>query len=126
MVQFRKRKTKRGRPPTLTAEDRVRQRIYFSSYVNARNRGIEHTITRRDIPLPQICKYLGIRLDYRSASERGRLRIYNAPSIDRIDPTRGYVPGNIQIISDLANRMKQDASVEQLIAFALGILRLHT
>ena len=102
-----------------------RNRLWMSSYVSSRARGIEHTIKPSDIILPSVCKYLGIKLDYRLASERGRLRSWNAPSIDRIDPARGYVPGNVQVISDLANRMKSDATVEQLIAFAEGILRVH-
>lgn len=102
-----------------------RKRMWHSSYANARVKGIPHTITPADIPLPRTCKYLGIALDYRRADERGRLRSFDAPSIDRIDPSLGYVPGNIQVISDLANRMKQDATVPQLLAFAEGVLRVH-
>ena len=41
-----------------------------------------------------------------------------SPSLDRIDPTRGYVHDNIQIISNLANRMKNNASDEQLLRFS--------
>jgi len=100
--------------------------MHQSSSINARAKGIEHAIVPADIPLPEICAYLGIRIDYRRVAERGRLRSFDAPSIDRIDPSRGYVVGNIQVISDLANRMKQDASVEQLLAFAEGVFRIHT
>lgn len=102
-----------------------RKRMYCSSRLNARRKGLPHTIQPEDIPLPKVCKYLGITIDYRRASERGRLRSFDAPSIDRIDPAIGYVPGNIQVISDLANRMKSDATVEQLVAFAEGVLRVH-
>jgi hypothetical protein len=102
-----------------------RLRIWASSCNNARRRGIEHTINQHDVPLPKVCKYLGVRIDYRCAAERGGLRSPYAPSIDRIDPSRGYVPDNIQVISDLANRMKSNANVEQLIAFARGVLRVH-
>ena len=102
-----------------------RKRMQLSSMSNSRVRGTEHTIKWTDIPLPKFCKYLGIRLDYRRAGERGSLRSQDAPSIDRIDPSRGYVPGNVQVISDLANRMKQDATIKQLLAFAEGVIRVH-
>ena len=41
-----------------------------------------------------------------------------SPSLDRINPTMGYVPGNIQVISNLANRMKNNAGDEQLLRFS--------
>ena len=102
-----------------------RQRLFVSSQHNARNRGVEHTISVEDIKLPKVCKYLGITIDYSRSSEKGRLRAADSPSIDRIDPSRGYVPGNIQIISFLANQMKSNATIEQLLAFAEGVLRVH-
>jgi len=56
---------------------------------------------------------------------QGQGRIKTNPSLDRIDPTKGYVPGNVQVISDLANRMKQNASVEELLLFAKGVMNQH-
>lgn len=38
----------------------------------------------------------------------------HAPSLDRIDPKRGYVPGNVVVISRMANTIKQDASLGQI------------
>lgn len=100
-------------------------RLWASSQNNARKKGVEHTIQISDIPKPVVCKYLGIKLLYSRTAESGRLRHPYAPSIDRIDSSRGYVPGNIQVISDLANRMKQNATITQLVAFAEGVLRVH-
>jgi hypothetical protein len=38
----------------------------------------------------------------------------NSPSIDRIDPARGYIKENIWVISHRANQIKSDASHEEL------------
>jgi hypothetical protein len=47
----------------------------------------------------------------------------DAPSLDKIDPKLGYVPGNIQVISHKANAMKWDATREELRAFAKWVLK---
>jgi len=37
-----------------------------------------------------------------------------APSLDKIIPNKGYIRGNIVVISDIVNRLKSDASIEDL------------
>ena len=46
-----------------------------------------------------------------------------SPSIDKINPALGYVRGNIQVLSVLANCMKRDASPEELNKFADWVKR---
>lgn len=46
-----------------------------------------------------------------------------SPALDRFDPAKGYVKGNVVYISARANRIKYDASVEELkkvLAFVEG------
>ena len=50
---------------------------------------------------------------------------WSSPSIDRIDSSKGYTPDNIQIICTLANRMKNDATLEQLRRFSKYYADLH-
>jgi len=42
----------------------------------------------------------------------------DSPTLDRIDPNKGYVKGNIQVLSHLANMMKSNATAEELHLFA--------
>ena len=65
------------------------------------------------VEYPKVCPVLGIELDWGMNGKQP-----NSPSLDRIDPTKGYIPGNVMMISDLANKMKQNATSEQLKQFS--------
>lgn len=79
---------------------------------NARKRGQEFTITAADIlPLPTHCPVLGIKLNY---SGKGKKDRSNWPSVDRRDSNIGYLPGNVTVMSYRANRIKGDATVEEI------------
>ena len=45
-----------------------------------------------------------------------------SPSLDRIDNSKGYLPDNIQVISDMANKMKTNSTIQQQIKYARWIL----
>lgn len=94
-------------------------RLHTAKY-NAQSRGMEFSLNRGDVVWPTHCPLLGIELVYSSFNTSND----NSPSLDRIDSSKGYIPGNVWVISNKANRMKNDGSKEELVKFAKSIL-LH-
>lgn len=80
--------------------------MYHNAYRRAKELQIPFDITYKDIHIPDCCPVLGFKLtsDNRETN----------PSLDRIVPELGYVVGNVQVISMRANRLKSDASIEEL------------
>lgn len=106
---------------TSWQKDNVNSRLYSIAKSRAKKRGIEFNITKEDIFIPTHCPILGIELQMNQGSGAGGKK--NSYSLDRIDPTKGYIKGNIQVISNLANTMKSYANPEELIAFAEWVLK---
>ena len=60
------------------------------------------------------CPILGMPLEWSCQRNVGRIVLDGSPSLDRIDPTKGYVKGNVWIISYRANLIKSNATHEEL------------
>lgn len=101
-------------------EDNKEKYILRGIKSRAKRLGVAFDLDLEDIQGTKVCPVLGIEL------ERGGLFTKdNSPSVDRIDPTKGYTKDNIQIISDKANRMKNNASAEELERFAQWVLNKY-
>lgn len=79
----------------------------------AKRKGFEHNITIEDIIIPKNCPLLGIPLFAGKESV-----CPNSPTLDRIDSSKGYVKGNVWVISYKANTIKSNATLEELEAIA--------
>ena len=100
-----------NRVKSQTPEWKMRQR----AKQRCKKSGREFNIKVSDIVIPDKCPILGIEINMNS----GKSGAYkNSPSLDRIDNSKGYLPDNIQVISQAANAMKHDASWEELKLFA--------
>lgn len=103
--------------------------LFWTAKTRARKRDLEFTIQFEDIVIPKFCPVLGIELVFdpgrlgHEGRNGGGAPSPNAPSVDRIDPTKGYIPGNVRVISWRANSLKKDASRQELIALAADAIR---
>lgn len=77
--------------------------------MRARRDGVPFDLKKEDIIIPNICPVLGIPLKVGTRKEHD-----NAPSLDKKIPKLGYVKGNVRVISYRANRIKNDATIEEL------------
>jgi hypothetical protein len=86
--------------------------ILLSAKARAKKNGLEFNLERGDFEVPAVCPALGIPLFW---GERTYMaKNHNAPSLDRLDPTKGYVKGNVRVISNRANFIKTNATAEEL------------
>lgn len=105
--------------PWLTRRTRRPEAYLFNiAKQRSKRKNIEFSITVEDLKMPETCPLLGIKLD----SYSGNIDVH--PSIDRIDPTKGYIKGNVWIISHKANRVKSDATAEELIKIGMALKEL--
>lgn len=112
----------------LRREDPVKSRAraaYSDAKKRAERNGMAFSLAARDVlQLMQgavVCPYLGWLLTFEQGPKARTLA-----SLDRIDSAKGYVQGNIQVVSYLANLMKSHATDEELTMFAQGVLARHT
>lgn len=96
--------------------------VYWGIKRRCKLKNIPFNITYDDCLAPEYCPVLGIPLSRNVGKNKPS---GNSPSVDRIDPLKGYVKGNAQVISQRANIMKNDASVEELQRFAQWVLKVY-
>lgn len=85
--------------------------LVWISRARAKKKDIEHTITDSDVIIPDVCPVLNIPIKPTDGSVSS-----SSPTLDRVDPSKGYVPGNVAVISHRANQIKSDSSIEDIRA----------
>jgi hypothetical protein len=79
----------------------------------ARTRGIEFTIVQADVVIPENCPCCSRKLQMRTG-EFKQGASPESPSLDRFDPSKGYVPGNVEVICWRCNELKRNATPQEL------------
>lgn len=91
------------------------RKLYYLSKRRAKKNGLLFNLEVQDIVVPDRCPVLGIELRIGGS---GQGFSDNSPTLDRIDNTKGYVKDNVAVISWRANRIKCDATYEEIEAVA--------
>jgi hypothetical protein len=93
------------------AKQRLTYKIYCRAKSRAKKKGLEFTIKESDILIPELCPIFKVPMVGKYA-----------PSLDRIDSALGYTPDNIQVISNRANVLKNNASIEEIKELLIWML----
>lgn len=119
--------TRRKKRPEYHREWRAKnmaRSLLYSAKNRARTAGVPCTITVEDIeavwPADGRCPALGVELVI-GRDTMGPC----SPTLDRIVPSLGYVPGNIAVISFRANTIKADATTVEVLAVGEWMNRMH-
>lgn len=97
------------------AKNNPEKRLLVVAKARAKKNNIPFNIEQSDIIIPEFCPLLGIRLENCAGKlKRGEKIPDSCPSLDRLVPNLGYTKGNVWVISLRANKLKNDASLEEL------------
>lgn len=94
-----------------------------SAKTRANKANLPFNLEVEDIIIPEYCPILDIKLERKEYGKGGSFQP-NSPSLDKIIPSKGYVKGNVMVISMKANIMKCNASIEELIKFSENMIKL--
>lgn len=83
----------------------------------AKRLGVPFDLDYDDVKAPAVCPVLGIPLVRNHQGSKVGPNA-NSPTVDRLIPEKGYVKGNIAVISHKANAIKQDATADEVFAVA--------
>jgi|ERR1035437_5967994 hypothetical protein len=92
-------------------EENPRREILWHLKQNARKKGLPFDLIESDLVWPTHCPVFGMELVYIAQGYRSEA----SASADRHDNNSGYVKGNVRIISWKANRLKNNATIEDLL-----------
>jgi hypothetical protein len=84
------------------------QHLIASVKNRAKRTGLEFNLTK--LEMPELCPILGIKLNY----SYGGGKKEDKATIDRVDNSKGYTEDNVVVCSWRANRLKNDASLEEI------------
>lgn len=83
--------------------------------------GLPFDLEPADVTVPSACPVFGTPFVFGGSAGK---KDWNSPSVDRIDPSLGYVKGNVCVISTRANTIKNNATEDEILAIAAYIRKV--
>jgi hypothetical protein len=85
--------------------------------IRAKQKKIDFNLTskylKKIFPKDNICPVIGVNFQFGYKNQDKQNNDF-APSLDRIIPKKGYIEGNVIVVSNIANRVKSDSTIEVL------------
>ncbi len=94
--------------------------ILRNAKARAKKMGLDFNLSIEDIHVPATCPVLGIPLVIGNSKGWSP----TCPTLDRVDNSKGYVKGNVCVISWRANSLKGDATLAEVERIA-AYIRCH-
>jgi hypothetical protein len=90
-------------------EKHLQKCLFLSAKNRAKRKNIKFDIEETDVIITEYCPILNIKLFVGD-----KFICENSPTLDRIDNEKGYIKGNIIVISNRANRLKNNSTLEEI------------
>ena len=98
--------------------------IWLAAKNRSRRKKLPFNLTPEDIKIPDLCPALGTKLEANTWTDDSKGAQPNSPTLDRVIPEKGYVKGNVAIISHKANLIKNNGTLDELKAVACWLRKL--
>jgi len=110
-------RSKKHQDRLMSTKEGCIKRRFFETKCRAKKLNIPFDLTLEYLIsiFPDKCPVFNTELSW--GHQKGKI-LQTSPSLDKIDPEKGYTIGNVQWLSNMANGMKRDATPEQLHQFA--------
>jgi len=100
--------------------------LYYSSKARAKREGIPFNLVRDDIVERVLfghCEATGAKFDFRRSKKWHRQPL--GPSLDRVNPKKGYTRNNVKVVTWQFNVAKNEYGLEDLLAMSLALVTRH-
>lgn len=87
----------------------ITKHLLKNAKVRSKNKNLDFNLNIEDIIIPEICPLLKIPIIISENKVSD-----NSPNLDRINNNKGYIKGNVWIISKKANTIKNNATIQEI------------